>query len=1002
MAFIDLGKLKFNWRGDWQNSSTYEVDDVVYHNSQTWVASADIAAAQNEPQANPNWDLMAAGLNFRGVYNSATTYYLHDLVTYGSALYVLEDIGQDASQTGQDPGGSSAASQNWKVMTPAPDANVLHASGDMVYRNNLNNTARLVITEQVGKGITVQEQPLESYTSRAFTYEENGDYGNSINTPGSIPAVTYTFTTKNQRAENYILSGEDREGVFTNKAERTIYVNIGDTITFNNTATHTDHPMAIRVSNGGSSVSTGTYTGEGTATVTWDTTNVAAGTYFYQCTNHTGMVGQIVVQDTTNRLGSSSGNGTINVCRGKTYTITFSGNLSNGQTYDLYTTAGGHSTANDSVTAAEGNSAFTSTTNSGVAWTTGNTVTITFTPNETTPNTVYIGNRNSSMTNNLIINVNDVAYVPSWGTAAATSSGAGDNREFKHWQDWYGGDSANDNTASSYGVVTTSNTRDPGEDVKVSDSAVGAQERRVQRSSSVTWTVPDGVEKVRITCIGGGGGGGSYNTSYRGGEGGGGGAFASGEFNVSAGEQLIITPGIGGRGNRGGTGTNGGTTSVTATSTYGGSSHISVSAEGGGGGWQGHAGNGKAGNEITVSGSDLVSGTMIRSVGGSGGYGAQSGPGWPHVGHCAGGGGSAGSMFGDGYQGGSSGSGQVAGIHYGNCGGAGIGGVGGAGICNYSPSDYGQAAGGGGGGSYGSGEGGHGGYHPNPTSYINDYGQGGKGGRGVMENNHMITGWTTHETGNRGEFNADHSVRPLLGVYDGATDSGTVGYRTDAAFYQTLCGGRYGDGEAAHPSTSADFTLNRTDKDLSVYGTYHNTDTGVINRPAKSFNGVLGRLWGGGGAGGARLHYNCYSCSGGSGGSGAGGGGSYGYSTSGYGSGSTTRGDGDNMTYWDPVNLAYRYGDNYTMKENGHPGRINTGTDFHVIYNSHSWTSAGAGCGGHGGALGGGGGGNYGGQQGGNGGIGGGGGGGSNNYSPGNRYGFGGNGGPGYVLIEWK
>ena len=79
---------------------------------------------------------MAAGLNFRGVYDGATTYYLHDLVTYGSALYILEDIGQDASQTGEDPGGSSAASQNWKVMTPAPDANVLHASGDMVYRNN--------------------------------------------------------------------------------------------------------------------------------------------------------------------------------------------------------------------------------------------------------------------------------------------------------------------------------------------------------------------------------------------------------------------------------------------------------------------------------------------------------------------------------------------------------------------------------------------------------------------------------------------------------------------------------------------------------------------------------------------------------------------------------------------------------------------------------------------------------------------------------------------------
>ena len=372
------------------------------------------------------------------------------------------------------------------------------------------------------------------------------------------------------------------------------------------------HPLDIRVADGGAQVTTGTLTGAGVAgTVTWVTTGVTAGTYYYQCTSHAGMVGQIIVTDTTNRLGSASGNGTINVCRGKTYTITFSGNLSNGQIYDLYTTSGGHSTANDSVTAAEGNSAFTSTTNSGVAWTTGSTVTITFTPNETTPNTVYIGNRNSAMTNNLIINVNDVAYVPSWGTAAA--SAVGDNREFKHWQDFYGADSANDATASSRGTLTTDATRDPGSDVKVSGTAVGAQQRRISRTAgTATWTVPDGVEKIRITCIGGGGGGGSYNTSYRGGEGGGGGAFASGEFNVTEGEQLTITVGVGGHGQRASTGANGGTSSVVATAAFGGAAHISVSAEGGNGGFAQNNDNGKAGNTTDVSGSDLVAGTTIR------------------------------------------------------------------------------------------------------------------------------------------------------------------------------------------------------------------------------------------------------------------------------------------------------------------------------------------------------------------------------------------------------
>ena len=52
MAFIDLGKLKFNWRGEWNTTTDYEVDDVVYYESQTFVATVNIAAGSPAPQAN--------------------------------------------------------------------------------------------------------------------------------------------------------------------------------------------------------------------------------------------------------------------------------------------------------------------------------------------------------------------------------------------------------------------------------------------------------------------------------------------------------------------------------------------------------------------------------------------------------------------------------------------------------------------------------------------------------------------------------------------------------------------------------------------------------------------------------------------------------------------------------------------------------------------------------------------------------------------------------------
>ena len=254
------------------------------------------------------------------------------------------------------------------------------------------------------------------------------------------------------------------------------------------------HPLDIRVAAGGAQVTTGTLTGAGAAgTVTWVTTGVAAGTYYYECTSHAGMLGTITVVDTTNPQGSNTGNGTIDVTRGKSYTITFSSNLSNGQNYDLYTTAGGHSTANDSVTAAEGNSAFTSTTNSGVVWTTGSTQTITFTPNETTPDVVYIGNRNSAMTNNLVINVHDMAYVPSWGTAAPQQEqGAGivNNREFTHWQDWYAYGASG--IQSGLGYDTTDHQRRP---LGEADSPLVSR-RIPSNTGTASWTVPDNVTRV--------------------------------------------------------------------------------------------------------------------------------------------------------------------------------------------------------------------------------------------------------------------------------------------------------------------------------------------------------------------------------------------------------------------------------------------------------------------------------------------------------------------------
>lgn len=88
-------------------------------------------------------------------------------------------------------------------------------------------------------------------------------------------------------------AGSDRDGAVTGN-NPTINLTKGDTLAIDLTGI-SGHPMAIRTSLGGSSVSG--VTGEGTSNITWDTTGLPAGTYYYQCTAHSSMNGQIVLSE---------------------------------------------------------------------------------------------------------------------------------------------------------------------------------------------------------------------------------------------------------------------------------------------------------------------------------------------------------------------------------------------------------------------------------------------------------------------------------------------------------------------------------------------------------------------------------------------------------------------------------------------------------------------------------------------------------------------------------
>ena len=159
-------------------------------------------------------------------------------------------------------------------------------------------------TSEDAQDATAQLFANGTHTGISFTYNDTNNTLNAqVTGGGSISPTTFSFTTSAEPG-NYLVTGSDRSNTFTGDTDPTITVYAGDTITFDNTSTYSAHPMYIRVSDQGASVSSPAASGEGTATVSW--TPTTAGTYYYQCNIHSAMLGTITVLS----VGSGGSGGT--------------------------------------------------------------------------------------------------------------------------------------------------------------------------------------------------------------------------------------------------------------------------------------------------------------------------------------------------------------------------------------------------------------------------------------------------------------------------------------------------------------------------------------------------------------------------------------------------------------------------------------------------------------------------------------------------------------------
>ena len=93
MADFVLGRLKFNWRGNWATSTAFIKDDIIKYGANTYTclinhtSAATTSGFYTDLNTNAYWSLHSEGLAFAGDWTAATFYKLNDLVKYGAYQY---------------------------------------------------------------------------------------------------------------------------------------------------------------------------------------------------------------------------------------------------------------------------------------------------------------------------------------------------------------------------------------------------------------------------------------------------------------------------------------------------------------------------------------------------------------------------------------------------------------------------------------------------------------------------------------------------------------------------------------------------------------------------------------------------------------------------------------------------------------------------------------------------------------------------------------------------
>ena len=151
MAEFRLGRLKFNWRGDWQTTTAYVIDDIIKYGANTYVCKKNHTSAGSETSfysqdITDNWTLHTEGLAQKGNWTGTQWYKVNDVYKYGNTLYrVIQGHTSSAAFTESDTTGNVVEylqsfnyEDTWDAATQYQDGDVVTYGGYTYVSKSVN------------------------------------------------------------------------------------------------------------------------------------------------------------------------------------------------------------------------------------------------------------------------------------------------------------------------------------------------------------------------------------------------------------------------------------------------------------------------------------------------------------------------------------------------------------------------------------------------------------------------------------------------------------------------------------------------------------------------------------------------------------------------------------------------------------------------------------------------------------------------------------------------